>query len=365
MVVVEGYLAVFSKQCHSMNTTFQTTTIGAFLDTFAGRRTMEDYDDSKPVKIAECNRDFVWTLPMQQDFIRSILKGFPIPAMCIVNGQIVDGGNRCTTLWLYKNGKFSINLDSLENIDYEKMCTDRTLTRRWDSAVIPQQIVSNATPDQFAQIYENLNKGVRLTIGQLLENRRHRPWVSVAEAMIGRGDTEYSDRDMLHSVWTTTFPRTKGREELAWAFQILVGAEYGSEHFHLRFPDHIPLIMGNSEPTTTNLHIILEMIHSCDSDHLVSMKKKKDVFKKFIGAIIYDYHNMERDAWETKWTEFIHQAYNILGEKEIKTIINVGSKRATSSTRIQAIAENVGHHLNGEFESDASYSDDDDDSSSQ
>ncbi len=73
-----------------MNTTFQTTTISDFLDNFAGRRSMEHYDDTKPIKIAECNRDFVWSKTMQQDFISSILKGFPIPAMTIVNGQIVE-----------------------------------------------------------------------------------------------------------------------------------------------------------------------------------------------------------------------------------------------------------------------------------
>lgn len=53
-----------------MNTTFQTTTIGDFLDNFSGRRGMENYDDTKSIKIAECNRDFVWPPAMQQDFIR-------------------------------------------------------------------------------------------------------------------------------------------------------------------------------------------------------------------------------------------------------------------------------------------------------
>lgn len=344
-----------------LSTTFQTTTISDFLDNFAGRRSMEHYDDAKPVKIAECNRDFVWSQAMQRDFICSILKGFPIPAMCIVNGQIVDGGNRSTTLWLFKNGKITVHIDE-DVMDYEKMCTNRTLTRRWDSAVIPQQIVSNASPDQFAQIYENLNKGVKLSFGQLLENRKHRPWVSVAEAMIGRGETEYADRDLLHRVWTASFPYTKGREELAWAYQILVGAEHGPQHFHFRFPDQIQLIMGDSPPTTRRLYTILEMIDACDTDRTVSVKKKKDIFKKFIGAIIYDHHDraMNMEAWTEKWTEFIRQAYNTLGEKDIKKIINVGNKRATSSSRIQAISENVTRYLEGEFDSDAtSYADDD------
>lgn len=345
----------------TMHTTIQPSSIEHFLSTFAGRRDMEGYDESKPIKIAECNRDFVWTKTMQRDFICSILKGYPIPPMCIVNGQIVDGGNRSTTLWLFKNGKFSITLDGIENISYDHMCTDRVMTRRWDSAVFAQQIVSDATPDEFAQIYENLNKGVQLTIGQLLENRKHRSWVAMAEAMIGRGSTEYSDRVLLQSVWTDAFRTTQGRKELAWAFQVLVGAELGPAHFHLRFTDHCQLIMGTTEATTGRLHVILDMINSCDVDHVVSLKKKKDIFQKFIGSIIYDNHTMEAESWKEKWTGFIHQAYNTLGEKDIKKIINVGNKRASSSTKIQKISENVSQYLDGEFESDASsYSDEED-----
>ena len=91
-----------------MDSTFQTTSINDFLNKFAGRKGMQHYDDRKPIKVAECNRDFVWKIDMQQEFICSILEGFPIPAMCITNQEIVDGGNRSTTLWRYKNGEFKI-----------------------------------------------------------------------------------------------------------------------------------------------------------------------------------------------------------------------------------------------------------------
>ena len=337
-----------------MNTTFQTTTIGDFLDNFAGRRDMQNYDDSKSIKVAECNRDFVWKLDMQQAFICSILQGFPIPAMCITNGQIVDGGNRSTTLWLFRNGAFEIKLQpNGESINYDVMCADRTLTRRWDSAVIPQQIIINATPDQFAQIYENLNKGIKLTFGQLLENRKHCPWVKMAETIIGRGNSYYPDSELLYRVWTNSFKKTKNRGELGFAFQVLVGAALGSQHFHLSFAEHIPLIMGDTVPITGNLKIILDMIDSCDPERTVSAKKKKDIFKKFIGAIINDLHVMPLDKLNEKWKTFIIQAYNSLSDTKIKKIINVGNLRANSSSRIAGVSENVRRFLqNNELDSD-------------
>jgi hypothetical protein len=338
----------------SMNTTFQTTTISDFLDNFAGRKESEGYDESKPIKIAECNRDFVWSLEMQKGFIRSILLGYPIPAMCIANGDILDGGNRTTTIWLFRNGVFSVSLTegSLE-LDYRTMCEDRALTRRWDSAVIPQQIITNATPDQVAQIYENLNKGVRLTFGQLLENRRYRAWVRLAEAMVGRGEGVYDDLELLKRVWAPRFPKTKNRSELGFTFQVLVAAELGPAYFNQTFSYHIKLIMGDTPPSSSNLRIMLSMIDLCDRELRVPSKKKKEVFKKFIGAIIHDFHafgEAQRTQWTAKWVEFITDAYSILTNKAISIIIDVGTLRATNDGRIAGVARNVQKYLDDELD---------------
>ena len=325
-----------------MNTTLHTTTIEDFLDNFAGRRGMQNYDDTKQIKISECNRDFVWKLDMQQSFICSILNGFPIPTICITNGQIVDGGNRSTTLWLFRNGAFKIKMQpDAEPINYAGMCLDRTLTRKWDSAIIPHQTITNASPDQFAQIYENLNKGIQLTFGQLLENRKYCPWVAMAESLIGRGNGSYPDVDLVHKTWTTSFKKTKHRRELGFAFQVLVGAERGPTHYHLSFSEHIPLIMGDTQPTTGRLRTLLLMIDSCNPEETVSAKKKKEVFQKFIGAIIHDMHTMSTIEWREKWTTFIKQAYTSLSANMIKRIINVGNLRATSSSRIAGVSDNV------------------------
>jgi len=291
---------------------------------------------------------------MQKEFIRSILQGFPIPAMCIANGEILDGGNRSTTLWLFKNGNFTTSVvEGGEELDYTQMTHDRTLTRRWDSAVIPQQIITNATADQVAQIYENLNKGIRLTFGQLLENRKHRPWVALAEAMVGRGETAYADRDLLHRVWPIRYQKTKNRSELGFAFMVLVATERGHAHFHQTFLEHLPLLMSDVPSTFDKLGVVLRMIDSCDPERTISANKKKAIFKQFIGAILHDYHIMEQIPWCDKWMEFISCAYNTMRPKEISAMLDVGSLRATNASRISGIANNVERYLAGDFIPDA------------
>ena len=255
-----------------MDSTFQTTSINDFLNKFAGRKGMQHYDDRKPTKVAECNRDFVWKIDMQQEFICSILEGFPIPAMCITNQEIVDGGNRSTTLWRYKNGEFKIELNGTE-IDYETMRKDCDLFEKWVNARIPVQQINNASSSQVAQIYENLNKGVLLTFGQLLDNRKYCAWVAMTAALIGRDSSKYPDTVLIRRVWASEFKQTKPRRELGFAFQVLVGAELGPEHFHMSFVGHISLIMGESIPTTGRLHTILDMLDSCDPEQTISAKK--------------------------------------------------------------------------------------------
>jgi hypothetical protein len=340
-----------------MTTEFKTSNIDDFLDAFAGREGMEGYDDSKPIKMAECNRDFVWSLKMQKDLICSILMGFPIPAITIVNGRIVDGGNRSTTLWRFRNGCFTVTLGDRE-MDYAAMCRERTLSRFWDCAVLPQQVIHNASPDQVAQIYENLNKGVVLTFGQLLKNRRHRAWVAMAEAMLGRtaaaaaggagaaaAASVYPDRDLLGRVWAPRFKTTTTLRELGFAFQVLVGAECGPQHFHMSFVEHLPRIMGDSVVTTGRLHEILAMLDACDPDHSVSAKKKKEIFQKFIGAIVHDAHT---DAlWAAKWSEFLPRAYNVLDKAAMNAILNVGNLRGKSTTKIAGVSDNVTKFLAG------------------
>ena len=307
--------------------THSNSSIGAFLNAFAGRQGSANYDNSKQMKISENNRDFVWPLEMQQSFIVSIVSGLPIPAFTLVNGEIVDGGNRTTTLFRFRHGEFKVpvparllrgaNTDGARDMNYDEVLKNEDLASKWHAAVISKQLITNADSDECSQIYENLNKGVQLTCGQLLKNRKHRPLVATAEQII-RGS--YPDSGLVSRVWAHSFKQTEKLTELAYAFQVFVSAELGPNHFHSNFHRHLPIIMSETLPTTDHLRTILQMLDSCDRARAVPMKKKKKIFTKFIGAIICDLHSspvMPRATWSEKWSTFIDHIYNTHDMKKI------------------------------------------------
>jgi hypothetical protein len=123
--------------------------------------------------------------------------------------------------------------------------------------------------------------------------------------------------------------------------------------------------MGESVPTTENVHNVLELIAECDKDNIVPAKKKKDVFKKFIGAIIHDMWTMSAHDLYAKWTVFLPMAYNALTKEQFTSLANVGAKRATIESRIAGISENVSRFLDSEtipYDSDCEYDSSDDES---
>ena len=333
-----------------MDVKISQKSLDSLVDGFTGRDDMEGYDNSKQYKLYELNRDFVWDDSMQTGFIQSILTGFPIPAITICNGAIIDGGNRITTLWLFKNNKFRVLLNGVE-YDYDTVCKSREVVRAWDRCQIPLVEIYNATFDQISQIYENLNKGVRLTIGQLLENRKHKPIVDAALAIINKSkdNSQFPYRDLVNRVWNSRIRNTKSRTEIAFAFQLLMGTMHGPNHFHNSFMRYVPLITGEDQkPNFENLRFILKMIDEVDPENKISRKKKSECFRRFVGAIIYDLFTMSRDDVRTKWQAMFIQAYNILPPDQFRAIFEVGTARAKSETKFQVISENVDRVLRGE-----------------
>lgn len=333
-----------------MNTEYTQKNIEGLLSTFAGRIGMENYDETKPLKIAECNRDFVWDDVLQEKLIKSILEGYPIPAITICNGTIVDGGNRLTTLWLFRNGHLQVKLDDGSIVNYEAMCENRGLVRRWDACYIPQVVVSNATYDQVSQIYQNLNQGKSLTFGQILENRSRRPFVKVGLSMIGYNNDPFELRELVDRVWykpSAKPKKTKTRGEIAFAYQIIRATEYGPAHFNTNMMEHIDFIMSNNTvPTLSNLKWILETLNEVDPTNSIQRGKKKDCFKRFIGAIIYDlFTSMPKEDIKEKWQALFRKVYNVLSKKQLSKLVDVGVKRANNSLRIEQLSKNVSKYL--------------------
>lgn len=326
-------------------------TIDVIVDNFTGRDDMEGYDANKSMKLYELNRDFVWSKEMLPNFIESILKGFPIPAITLCNGKIIDGGNRITTLWLFKNNKFDVKMNG-EEYNYSRLCETRDLIRKWDRCQIPIVDIVNANLEDISQIYENLNKGVKLSTGQLLENRKFKPIVDSALSIIGRStnNSQFPYRELVNRVWNSRIRKTKTRTEISFAFQLLVGTMHGHIYFTNSFPKLVHYVTAEDQHADfSKLHFILTMIDEVDPENLIDRRKKSECFRKLVGAIIYDTSVMTKDDVKAKWQKTFRLCYTVITTEQFKALFDIGSARGIADSRLEKISSNVTKYLNGEL----------------
>jgi hypothetical protein len=250
---------------------------------------------------------------------------------------------------------FSVKLNGVDQ-SYESVCNNRDLSKLWDKCQVPVVEITEATSDNISDIYQNLNNGVKLTIGQLLENRKHIPVVDAALSIIGRSDNnaQFPHRELTNRVWNKVFRKSKTRTEVAFAFQLLVGTMYGPHYFHTSFSRHVEEILTKRATAVdfSRLGTLLAILDEVDPDNVVPRGKKSICFRKFAGAIIHDMYDtsMSLDEMKKKWQAMFHQAYNVLETKHLKAIFEVGTDRAKNDTRIKAVSINVQKFLDGKLE---------------
>jgi hypothetical protein len=341
--------------------TYTQISVPDYLKKFAGRMSIghdKHYVPTKPYKIAEENRDFVWldTPGLAEEFIVDVLHKSPVPSIIVCNNEIIDGGNRSTVLWLFVNNELQV--DGIGTFADVKKNED--LFSNWCGCTMPITVIENATADEKAAYYEKYNKGIPLTCGQKLKNRKHRKLVAGALAMIGRSDA-CPIKEVMSRVWTPTFKQTKNLRELEFAFQILISTMMGSGHFHINFAQHMKDMQDDPDVNWDNLGHILTMLDGVVGSGTVKQGTKRQCFKKFIGAIIHDFWRMPKEDLAAKWQEFFRLAYNVLSPAELKTVLDVGTLRANNMSRIQGISTNVAKLLEGTLVPAPTTTSDDDD----
>jgi hypothetical protein len=239
---------------------------------------------------------------------------------------------------------------------YETISNNRDLSKLWDKCQVPVVEITEATSDNISDIYQNLNNGVKLTIGQLLENRKHIPIVDAALSILGRSqnNAQYPHRELTNRVWNKTFYKSKTRTEVAFAFQLLVGTMYGPHYFHTSFSRHVEDILTKRATVVdfTRLGTLLAILDEVDPENVVPRNKKSICFRKFAGAMIHDMWDTSMSVadMKNKWQAMFHQAYNVLETKNLKVFYQVGNDRANNFSRIKTVSKNVEKFLDGKLE---------------
>lgn len=318
--------------------------IEGFLAEFAGRESMVGYDDTKPIKIGEENRDYVWDEERERGFIMSILSGYPIPQMLLVNNAIVDGGNRSTVLWRFQRGEFMVKVGEWQG-NYGAMTP--ALSARWNQCMIPMTVVTHATDEERANIFEKFNHGVQLTFGQKIWNRKYLPLAGEAEKLVyGR---DFPLRDLVTRVWKPRWKKTENRSELGLGYQVIAGCMFGASYCSKRFSGaaiHLLMNTRREQIDHSNLQAILEVFdRAVAASGQVPAKHVEWVFKNFIVAAIHDYHT-SRDMFTAKWRDFLLQAYRT-PRAELNRIKEVGTARANAVSRIAMLSENISEYVAG------------------
>jgi len=324
--------------------------VSEFVDNFTGRRGITGFDNMKRYKIAECNRDFVWTPALKEGFILSMLNGDPLPAFVLCNNELIDGGNRATTMWLYHNNKFKVNEMKYDDLSFEQQAT-------WRQCTMPVTMIEGATYDERADYYEKFNQGVVLTFGQKLENRKNRPIVAASFSLIGHRDFPVSPlHDLIRKVWSPRIGNCKARSELTFAYKVITASIRGSAHFYPSWGSAAVYIAEAEDVDLDRLREILTVIHDVDPNGLVDPKRKRLCFEKFIGATIHDswsmyIHGVHTQPFIEKWGELFQDAYDVLTPSQIKALYSYKpiGVAAGAPNRGEAVSQNVTAYLAGTF----------------
>lgn len=125
------------------------------------------------VETAGFQRDFVWRKPQMDRFIESLLLGYPVPGIFLVQQRdrrylVLDGQQRLRTLGHFYEGTFGTRVFSLKNVaDSFKDLTyknldetqRRTLDNTFIQAIVVQTDGSPSSLESVYQIFERLNSG--------------------------------------------------------------------------------------------------------------------------------------------------------------------------------------------------------------
>ena len=325
------------------------TNIGAVNADFAGREGSRDYDETKRMHIHSSNRAYVWNMQMQEKFLDSILKGYPIDNIyCkysivsvgntyVERREVMEGGNRVTTIRRILN-------DEVRKLTPE----EKTIVNMHSITVV---VIKNATPAETTELFIRLNTRVRISDGQLYAMSKDSPLVK--EAMSLLNDSNYPLRtEISEYFFDTQFRDSKGKPNLENAVALVSGVLHGPEFITRSYS-------RQRENLATTIHIDRERVietlgHVFDvfrqANLIVNLsdgrrKKSQWAIGKYLGAILYDIlMNMESiPQIQQKWATYLGKVRNC--EQNAEDAIAVPGAQNLNVDRLYRMSRRVDVYL--------------------
>jgi hypothetical protein len=177
--------------------------------------------DDEALGIVGFQRDFVWSKPQADRFIESLLLGFPVPGIFLVQGSeglflVLDGQQRLRTLQAFYRGvlrergfRLQYVQPNFRGLGYDDLDTDSR--RRLDNSIIHATVVRQEVPSEdqsgIYKIFERLNTGGTLLqpqeirvalfngplIGLLRDLNENEHW----RAMCGNRSKRLKDQELI------------------------------------------------------------------------------------------------------------------------------------------------------------------------
>jgi hypothetical protein len=184
------------------------------------------------VELAAFQRSFVWTRPQMDRFIESLLLGFPVPGIMLVQQSdkrylVLDGQQRLRTLQAFYNGIHRKREFALENVAEEfkgltYKALDPSQRRVLDNSFIQATIVKTdgtaESRESVYQIFERLNSGgTQLTPHEIRIALYPGPFVD----FLG----ELNEIESWRNIYGSLSPRVRDHELLLRVVALYVSSE--------------------------------------------------------------------------------------------------------------------------------------------
>lgn len=243
---------------------------------------IEDFDEKKSIisrriYIPLHQREYCWKLDRQKEFITSILLGFPVPSILISEDDfgkrsIEDGQQRLTTACRFANDEFDIEWSEGKTFYSGLSPIDKHL---FDSYPITVQTVRHASKEDLINIFDRIQNGTPLTVGERLYARRDTPLVEfVIDVLMTPGNVLMTPGNGFHDraaefwgVRCEQLVTDKRRNWLLNATAIISGLLYGPSAITKKYrPDLIvkPITEATKDKVRCDLSRILDIYDEAD-----------------------------------------------------------------------------------------------------